>query len=382
MYDIPDAPAILENHIPERKNKITGQILSPARTVRFPNQLAGVLHAHRNDDPARRISSSKLRPGLVQHDRQALEDTRPWGSRNPPITFGTIYGHFKMHPEHPSLPGKAANRLPDRPPHMEDPRNANPADPEYPSGSSPAGHPHSSLAPPIAVLPHPPSGGGGGNQNTAKKIPAPATNITISKTRPAAKTRAVPPTAKSTPPNQRPPSSSSAHPTPTSSSSRAPSSSSSSSRLPSSSSSRTTSSSFSRPSSSSSQQPSSSKTYRTSPRMDPFAPIPPPSAAAVKSAQDIYVKLKTTAPDFVEDFNKKYDAWKKTWFSGNNSPNSATRATGPEFAALVALGPKIVPLVVYRLTSGKDFMAIELCMAASATPKAKHFTQAANIVNR
>lgn len=96
--------------------------------------------------------------------------------------------------------------------------------------------------------------------------------------------------------------------------------------------------------------------------MDLFAPVPPPSAAAVKSAEDLVLKLKTTFPDFVTDFDKKYDAWKKTWLRGNDAPDSATRATWPEFAALVALGPKTVPLVVHRLTSGEDFMAIELCM--------------------
>lgn len=101
--------------------------------------------------------------------------------------------------------------------------------------------------------------------------------------------------------------------------------------------------------------------------MDPFAPVPPPSAAAVNSARDLYNKLKTTSPALAADFDTKYDAWKKTWFSNNDSPNSDTRATGPEFAALVALGPKIIPFVVYRLTSGKDFMAVVLCTANKPT---------------
>jgi hypothetical protein len=30
--------------------------------------------------------------------------------------------------------------------------------------------------------------------------------------------------------------------------------------------------------------------------MDSFAPVPPPSAAAVESAEDLYNKLKTTSP--------------------------------------------------------------------------------------
>lgn len=101
--------------------------------------------------------------------------------------------------------------------------------------------------------------------------------------------------------------------------------------------------------------------------MDPFAPVPPPSAVAVKSAKDLRAKIEATFGDFTKDFDKRYEAWKKTWFSGNNSnsPDAETRASGPEYAALVALGPKIVPLVVEKLTSGKDFMAVVLCKAAS-----------------
>lgn len=101
--------------------------------------------------------------------------------------------------------------------------------------------------------------------------------------------------------------------------------------------------------------------------MNPFTPVPPPSAAAVKSAKDIYNKLKTASPALAKDFNTKYDVWRKIWFSNNDSPNLETRAIEPEFAALVALGPKIMPFVVYRLTSGNDFMAVVLCMASKLT---------------
>lgn len=108
--------------------------------------------------------------------------------------------------------------------------------------------------------------------------------------------------------------------------------------------------------------------------------MPPPSAAAVKSAEDLYNRLKTASPALARDFDTKYDAWKQTWFSNSNreSPNSDTRATGPDFYALVALGPKIMPFIVYRLTSGKDFMAVVLCMASKSTvPKKAVSTQQA-----
>lgn len=99
--------------------------------------------------------------------------------------------------------------------------------------------------------------------------------------------------------------------------------------------------------------------------MNSFAPVPAPSAAAVKSTKDVCTKLKTTSPALVKDFDAKYVAWKKTWFSNGNkdSAYAATRVSGPEFAALVDLGQKILPLVVNQLTSGKDFMAVVLCMA-------------------
>lgn len=82
-----------------------------------------------------------------------------------------------------------------------------------------------------------------------------------------------------------------------------------------------------------------------------------PDAAAVTSAKDMYTRLKTTAPDLVSDFDQKYDAWKQTWDRDNVNVNVNI---GSEYDALVALGPKVMPLIVYRMTSGDDFMAVDL----------------------
>lgn len=95
--------------------------------------------------------------------------------------------------------------------------------------------------------------------------------------------------------------------------------------------------------------------------MDPFAKIPAARPEAVASAAKLYTQLETKYPDLVKDFKHKYGAWKKTW-SHHISPNSADRATGPDFDALVTLGPKIVPLVVYQLTKPQEFMAVQLCV--------------------
>lgn len=45
--------------------------------------------------------------------------------------------------------------------------------------------------------------------------------------------------------------------------------------------------------------------------------------------------------------------------------SSTALASGPQFASLVALGPKIIPLVVNKLTLSGDFFAVELCKHAN-----------------
>ncbi|KAL1858309.1 hypothetical protein Daus18300_009927 [Diaporthe australafricana] len=76
--------------------------------------------------------------------------------------------------------------------------------------------------------------------------------------------------------------------------------------------------------------------------------LSPPSHLPVVRAKDLYNKLKTASPALAQDFDTRHNAWKQTWFSNSNrdSPNSDTRATGPEFAALAALGPKIIPFII------------------------------------
>lgn len=40
--------------------------------------------------------------------------------------------------------------------------------------------------------------------------------------------------------------------------------------------------------------------------------------------------------------------------------SASSRAKGPEFDSLVSMGPKILPLVVHKLTAASDFFAIVL----------------------
>jgi hypothetical protein len=61
-------------------------------------------------------------------------------------------------------------------------------------------------------------------------------------------------------------------------------------------------------------------------------------------------------------FQRAFSAWKGTWFRGglaiNSNPN--TRAVGPEFDALVALGPVVLPLVIEELADPENFLALQL----------------------
>src|SRR5438445_7036305 len=61
-------------------------------------------------------------------------------------------------------------------------------------------------------------------------------------------------------------------------------------------------------------------------------------------------------------FDKAFDAWKATWFSGGLaiSSNPHTRAVGKEYDALIAMGPAIIPLVVESLADPENFLALQL----------------------
>lgn len=61
-------------------------------------------------------------------------------------------------------------------------------------------------------------------------------------------------------------------------------------------------------------------------------------------------------------FDSAFDAWKETWFQGGLaiSSNAHTRAVGKEFDALVALGARILPLVIEALANPENFLALQL----------------------
>lgn len=61
-------------------------------------------------------------------------------------------------------------------------------------------------------------------------------------------------------------------------------------------------------------------------------------------------------------FEVAFSAWKESWFTGSLavSSNPHTRAVGKDFDTLIALGPRILPLVVEKLADPENFLALQL----------------------
>jgi hypothetical protein len=70
-------------------------------------------------------------------------------------------------------------------------------------------------------------------------------------------------------------------------------------------------------------------------------------------------------------FEKAFAAWKSTWFSGSLaiSSNTQTRTVGKEYEALIALGPRILPLVIDQLMHPDNFIALQLYDAIQPNEK-------------
>jgi hypothetical protein len=70
-------------------------------------------------------------------------------------------------------------------------------------------------------------------------------------------------------------------------------------------------------------------------------------------------------------FAERFEAWKRTWFRGGLAINSNphTRAVGPEYDALIALGTVILPLIVEQLARPANFLALQLYDAMQPDPR-------------
>lgn len=113
----------------------------------------------------------------------------------------------------------------------------------------------------------------------------------------------------------------------------------------------------------------SGKSYPTIPLIAPYAKLPPPSAAAVKSAQAAVVAIQKANAPLVVAFTKAWAAFMAAWDHISNSPygdDASVMANIPEFTALYKLAnartaKDLIALVVFKLaTEPKSFVGIYL----------------------
>ncbi|KAK0672648.1 hypothetical protein QBC41DRAFT_343535 [Cercophora samala] len=80
----------------------------------------------------------------------------------------------------------------------------------------------------------------------------------------------------------------------------------------------------------------------------------------VWSTSRLYLRLLETFPEYVRDFQAKW----KSWQQAISAENPSTWSSVPSFTSLTALGPQIIPLVVYQLALNQnDKTAVHLYKA-------------------
>lgn len=70
------------------------------------------------------------------------------------------------------------------------------------------------------------------------------------------------------------------------------------------------------------------------------------------STNRLYLRLLETFPKYVEDFQAKWNDWQQAISA--RDPYLSAWSSVPSFTALTALGPKIIPLVVYQLALNEN----------------------------
>jgi hypothetical protein len=72
-----------------------------------------------------------------------------------------------------------------------------------------------------------------------------------------------------------------------------------------------------------------------------------------------------------QEFEAAFNTWKRTWYRGSLliASDPRLRAVGEEYDALIALGPKILPLLVEKLTDPENSLALQLYDAIQPDPK-------------
>lgn len=97
----------------------------------------------------------------------------------------------------------------------------------------------------------------------------------------------------------------------------------------------------------------------------------PKSALSSTEKKLLSAQAKSIPANVRSEFERAFAAWKASWFQGGLAISSVpqSRAVGAEFDALVALGPKILPLVVEKLGDADNFLALTLYDAIQPNEK-------------
>jgi hypothetical protein len=115
------------------------------------------------------------------------------------------------------------------------------------------------------------------------------------------------------------------------------------------------------------------------PRMTGFVP----TETTLWSTTRLYLSLLEKFPIYIQDFEAKWNNWQQailieelapsitinTFFHQliNLTHSPSTWSSDPSFRALFALGPKIIPLVVYQLACNPfNITAVHLCTSSSS----------------
>ena len=88
----------------------------------------------------------------------------------------------------------------------------------------------------------------------------------------------------------------------------------------------------------------------------------PPSQEAVNSAKELYNAVHIRFSQIISTFESRWTAWQEVCPPAATSSMLKSTKTD-EYQSLKSLGPKIIPLVVYKLATNikQNFLGVLLC---------------------
>jgi hypothetical protein len=87
----------------------------------------------------------------------------------------------------------------------------------------------------------------------------------------------------------------------------------------------------------------------------------PRSYLSASQAAMLIDEIAATPRDIRRAFERRYQAWRKTWDSPALAVLSDTRSrrSSVEFTALIGLGPQILPLLMDKIAHRREFFALQ-----------------------